>query len=264
MKLVPDPSQRAAEKEILEGLGFTVIEITAASFAQAPHPARTLLEAGKVNDFGRLLEKEIPRLRRYARGLTRDVSRADDLVQDTLVRAIAKQDFWQRGTSLRAWLFTLMHNQNVNGVRRSMREGIAIEFDDKWPSPTAATDPTGRLLLRDLDRALARISEEQRRVILLIALEGTSYEEAATILDVPVGTIRSRVFRGRESLRKLMDRRPESGAGERCGYHERRAKAPTVRPGRSANSKFFSDAGIAARVEWIERVRPAPDLASPA
>ena len=118
-----------------------------------------------MNDFGRLLEREIPWLRRYARALTRDVSRADDLVQDTLVRAIAKQDFWQRDTSLRAWLFTLMHNQNVNGVRRSMREGIAIEFDDKWPSPTAATDPTGRLLLRDLDRALARISDEQRRVI---------------------------------------------------------------------------------------------------
>jgi RNA polymerase sigma-70 factor (ECF subfamily) len=165
-----------------------------------------------MNDFGRLLEKEIPRLRRYARALTRDVSRADDLVQDTLVRAIAKQDFWQRDTSLRAWLFTLMHNQNINGVRRSVREGIAVEFDDKWPSLTAATDPTGRLSLRDLDRALARISEEQRRVILLIGLEGTSYEEAATILDVPVGTIRSRVFRGRESLRKLMDRIPESEA----------------------------------------------------
>jgi hypothetical protein len=66
--------------------------------------------------------------------------------------------------------------------------------------------------LRDLDRALARISEEQRQAILLIGLEGTSYEEAATILDVPIGTIRSRVFRGRESLRRLMDRRPESEA----------------------------------------------------
>jgi RNA polymerase sigma-70 factor (ECF subfamily) len=163
-----------------------------------------------MNDFGPLLEREIPRLRRYAWALTCGVSRADDLVQDTLVRAIAKQDFWQRGTSLRAWLFTLMHNQNVNGVRRSMREGIAIEFDDKWHSPTAATDPAGRLLLRDLDRALARISDEQRRVILLIGLEGTSYEETAMILDVPVGTIRSCIFRGRESLRKLMDRGPES------------------------------------------------------
>jgi RNA polymerase sigma-70 factor, ECF subfamily len=163
-----------------------------------------------MSDFGRLLEKAIRRLRRYARALTRDVSRADDLVQDTLVRAIAQQHHWQCGTDLRAWLFTIMHNQNVSGVRRSRREGIAVEFDDKWPSPTAISDPTGRLLLRDLDRALARISEEQRQVILLIGLEGTSYEEAATILNVPLGTIRSRVFQGRKSLRKLMDRRPES------------------------------------------------------
>ena len=79
-----------------------------------------------MNDFGRLLEKEIPRLRRYARALTRDRSRADDLVQDTLVRAIANQRRWQRGMDLRAWLFTIMHNQNVNNVRRSVREGIAV------------------------------------------------------------------------------------------------------------------------------------------
>jgi RNA polymerase sigma-70 factor (ECF subfamily) len=100
-----------------------------------------------------------------------------------------------------------MHNQNVSGVRRSAREGVAVEFNEKWLFPTAATDPTGGLPLRDLDRALARISDEQRRVILLTGLEGTSYEEAATILDVPLGTIRSRVSRGRKSLRKLMDRR---------------------------------------------------------
>jgi RNA polymerase sigma-70 factor (ECF subfamily) len=163
-----------------------------------------------MNDFSSLLEKEIPRLRRYARALTHDVFRADDLVQDTLVRAMVQQHRWRYDSNLRAWLFTIMHNQNVNGVRRKVREGVAVEFEDKWPFPAAATDPTGRLSLRDLDRALACISEEQRRVILLIGLEGTSYQEAAVILDVPVGTIRSRVFRGRELLRKLMDRRPES------------------------------------------------------
>jgi DNA-directed RNA polymerase specialized sigma24 family protein len=72
-------------------------------------------------------------------------------VQDTLVRAIAKQHRWQFGTNLHAWLFTLMHNQNVNGVRRCSREGMAVEFDDKWPFPTAATDPTAGLSLRDLE-----------------------------------------------------------------------------------------------------------------
>ena len=160
-----------------------------------------------MNDFGRLLEKQIPRLRRYAFALTRNMSRADDLVQDTLVRAIAKQHFWQRGTNLRAWLFTLMHNQNADGIHRSVREGIIVGVDEPWPVPTAATDPTEVLSLRDLDRALARIHEEQRRVLLLIGLEGASYEEAARILDVPVGTVRSRVSRGREALRRLMDRR---------------------------------------------------------
>ena len=179
-----------------------------------------------MNDFGRLLEEEIPRLRRYARALTRDVSRADDLVQDTLARAIAQQNRWQCGTNLQAWLFTLMHNQNADGVRRSVREGIAVEFDDQWPFPTAATDLAERLSLRDLDRALARIHEEQRRVLLLIGLEGTSYEEAARILDVPIGTIRSRVFRGRESLRKLMGRRnggeAASGAANTSDVPKRR------------------------------------------
>ena len=81
-------------------------------------------------DFGRLLEKEIPRLRRYARALTRDGSRADDLVQDTLVRAIPKQHRWQCGTNLRAWLFTMMHNQNVNVVRASVRQGVAVAVDE--------------------------------------------------------------------------------------------------------------------------------------
>ena len=132
-----------------------------------------------------------------------------------------------------------MHNQNVNGVRRSVREGVAVEFEDKWPFPAAATDPTGRLSLRDLDRALARISEEQRRVILLIGLEGTSYKEAATILDVPVGTIRSRVFRGRESLRKLTARRPESeaasGVASWRAVSKRRGSVPEDQPTR----RFF-------------------------
>ena len=168
-----------------------------------------------MNEFGRLLEQEIPRLRRYAFALTRNMSRADDLVQDTLVRAIAKQRCWQWGTNLRAWLFTLMHNQNVNGVRRSAREG-AVEFDDTWPFPTAATDPAAGLSLRDLDRALAQIPEERRQVILLIGLEDISYKEAATILDVPIGTIRSRLSRGRESLRTLMDGRDGTEAANRA------------------------------------------------
>jgi RNA polymerase sigma-70 factor (ECF subfamily) len=153
-------------------------------------------------DFHDLLEPQIPRLRRYARALTRDTQRADDLVQDTLVRALMKQDRWEAGTNLRAWLFTLMHNQYVNNVRRANREAGAIDIDDVSSSLVATTDPTASRQLYELERALGQLAAEQREVILLVGLEGFSYEDAAKILAVPVGTVRSRLSRGRESLRR--------------------------------------------------------------
>lgn len=194
-----------------------------------------------MNDFGRLLEKEIPRLRRYARALTGDGSRADDLVQDTLVRAIAKQHRWQCGTNLRAWLFTIMHNQNINVVRASVRQGVAVAVDEASPYLVARSDPTGALSLRDFDRALARIPAEQRQVILLIGLEDITYEEAAAILDVPIGTIRSRLSRGRESLRKLLDWRDVeamNGAAITSAKPKHRQVAREV--ARAQNSDFLT------------------------
>jgi RNA polymerase sigma-70 factor (ECF subfamily) len=158
-----------------------------------------------MNDFHRRLEGEIPRLRRYARALTRNAVRADDLVQETLVRALYKGHLWQPGTDLRAWLFTIMHNQNVNEIRRAIRDDATVDLENCSAILTATTDPTASRQLRELDHALAQLPEEQRQVILLVGLEGMSYEDAAAILDVPIGTIRSRLSRGRESLRKLMD-----------------------------------------------------------
>jgi RNA polymerase sigma-70 factor (ECF subfamily) len=158
-----------------------------------------------MTEFNRRLENEIPRLRRYARALTRDHDRADDLVQDTLVRAIAKRHLWQEGTDLRAWLFTLMHNQNVNTVRRSARQGVSVEVEDASSMLIANTDPSASRKLFELDRALGQLPPEQRQVILLVGLEGMAYEEAAAILTVPVGTVRSRLSRGRGSLRQLME-----------------------------------------------------------
>lgn len=158
-----------------------------------------------MSDFDGLLEAQIPRLRRYARALTRDVNRADDLVQDTLLRALAKQDRWEPGTNLRAWLFTLMHNQYINDVRRSNREAGAIDIDEISSGLQAVTDPTASRQLHEMERALARLAAEQREVILLVGLEGMSYEEAADILSLPIGTVRSRLSRGREVLRRLLD-----------------------------------------------------------
>jgi RNA polymerase sigma-70 factor, ECF subfamily len=155
-------------------------------------------------EFHRLLEYEIPRLRRYARALTRDSNRADDLVQDTLERGLAKSHLWQLGTDLRAWLFTIMHNQYVNDIRRASRERATVDVDQVASTLAATTDPTASRQLSEFESALSRLSKGQREVVLLVGLEGMSYDEAARILRVPIGTIRSRLGRAREALRLLM------------------------------------------------------------
>ena len=165
-----------------------------------------------MSDFADLLETEIPRLRRYARALIRDPARADDLVQNALVRAIAKQHLWRPGTDLRAWLFTILHHQNVNDVRRFSREGAGVPVEHVAPALAAVSDPSAVLQIRDLERAMAALPEGQRQVILLVGLEGMRYEDVAAILRVPVGTVRSRLSRGRETLRRLMGMRGKADA----------------------------------------------------
>jgi len=98
-----------------------------------------------------------------------------------------------------------MHNQHVNDVRRSVREGTTIDIDDVQNAMASQSDASASMLLRDLERGLAALAVEQRQVILLVGLEGMSYEETAAVLGVPVGTVRSRLSRGRDALRKLMD-----------------------------------------------------------
>jgi RNA polymerase sigma factor (sigma-70 family) len=157
-----------------------------------------------MSEFCRQIEEQIPRLRRYARALTRDATRADDLVQSCLTRAVAKSHLWQPGTDLRAWLFTILHNVHVNEVRSAFREGVAVPIEEAAPLMTAPASQDASLQLRDLDRAMARLAEEQRQVILLVGLEGMRYEEAAMVLQIPVGTVRSRLSRGRAELRSLL------------------------------------------------------------
>ena len=183
----------------------------------------------QAQDFSKMMEAEIPRLRRYARSLTRNEDAADDLVQDCLFRGLSKQHLWAEGTDLRAWLFTVMHNQYVNSVRRAVRQGSEIEVSDTEPSLTRAANQDRRLELRDLDRALALLPEEQRTVILLIGLEGMAYEAVAQVVGVPVGTVRSRLSRGREALRRLMGMVPDHQADARMAHsHTRRRSAPTA------------------------------------
>ena len=176
-------------------------------------------------DTHREIEAEIPRLRRYARALTRDVVTADDLVQDCLTRALGKLHLWQQGSDLRAWLFTILHNQYVNHIRRAVREGAAVGLNESEPLLSRAPQQGKRLELRDLERAIAKLPEEQRTVILLVGLEGMRYEEVAAVLDVPVGTIRSRLSRGREALRRLTGAIPAEQMGTDSGESKLLARA---------------------------------------
>ena len=187
------------------------------------------------------IEAEIPRLRRYARALTRDVVSADDLVQDCLTRALGKLHLWQEGSDLRAWLFTILHNQYVNHIRRAVREGATVALNETEPMLSRAPQQGKRLELRDLERAIAQLPEEQRSVILLVALEGMRYEEVAAVLDVPVGTIRSRLSRGREALRRLTgvpDEKAEAVISESKSVSRlpRHSRGPAVRSQVEVNS----------------------------
>jgi RNA polymerase sigma-70 factor (ECF subfamily) len=142
----------------------------------------------------------IPRLRRYARALAGDGHRADDLVQDTLERALAKFYLWRSGSDLRAWLFTIMHNVFINQLKARRELALDEAAEDALQS-APQSDP---LELRDLDAALRRLPVEQREVLLLVGLEQLSYAEAGKALGIPTGTVMSRLSRGRERLRFLM------------------------------------------------------------
>jgi RNA polymerase sigma-70 factor (ECF subfamily) len=157
-----------------------------------------------MSDVFKLIEAEIPRLRRYARYLDRDADRADDLVQECLARAIGRIETWTPGTNLRAWLFVILKNCYINEVRRGRRVGAVSETggDYDWvPTPASQEAHISLLEVRD---AYANLSQEHREVLLLVAIEGLQYEEAAAILKVAVGTIRSRLSRARQALRDAL------------------------------------------------------------
>ena len=199
------------------------------------------------------IEAEIPRLRRYARALARDVVAADDLVQDCLARALGKLHLWQEGTDLRAWLFTILHNQYVNQVRRAVREGAAVGLSETEPMLARAPHQGKRLELRDLERAIGKLPHEQRSVILLVGLEGMRYEEVAEILDVPVGTVRSRLSRGREALRRLIGIVPDRQAEAMMAEPAALRRAAQRFPGRAAVSTLTGEARCPARSQQARR-----------
>lgn len=142
----------------------------------------------------------IPSLRRYARGLVHDRDLADDLVQDTLERAWSRFSFWQKRGELRAWMFGIMHNHFVDRLRsaRSRPEGTTGEDAPEQPHRAQQADA---LEVRDLADALQRVPADQREVLLLVGIEELTYQEVAAVLDVPIGTVMSRLSRARARLR---------------------------------------------------------------
>ena len=161
-----------------------------------------------MSETERLIAEQIPRLRRYARALMGDPVRADDLVQETLLRALSRQHLWRPGTDMRAWMFTILHNIHVNNQRRRHTRGEHQDLDDDQPELAVPALQEKSLEIRDLSRALELLPEPQRQVVLLVGLEGMDYRNVADVLEIPIGTVMSRLHRGRESLRRLMSDGP--------------------------------------------------------
>jgi len=155
-------------------------------------------------EYRQQIENEIPFLRRTVRRWHRDKADADDLVQDTLVQALANAHLWQPGTDLRAWLFTIMRNRFLGTVAKSHRSASALDSIAAAHQEPAAQHSEWRLVLRDLTAALRRLPGNQRSAVILIGVEGKSYDEAARTMGISVGAVRSHLMRGRDRLRTAM------------------------------------------------------------
>lgn len=154
-------------------------------------------------DLHALVVEQIPRLRRYARALLRgDALAADDLVQDCLERALSRLNRWGRDSDLRAWMFTIMHNIYVNQVRRRANGPQLLELTDELSVDSVPPGGESAVALAELQRAVNALSADHREVLLLVALEGLSYQEVAGILGIPLGTVMSRLSRARAHLRQ--------------------------------------------------------------
>lgn len=150
------------------------------------------------------IEAEIPGLRRYARALSGNAASADDLVQDCLERALTRLALWRRDGNLRAWLFTILRNVWIDELRRRKVRPDMSGMDDAMECAATSPGQTDRLAVRDMVAALAQLAPEQREAVLLVGLEGMTYAEVATVTGVPVGTVMSRLKRGRDRLALLM------------------------------------------------------------
>lgn len=165
--------------------------------------------------FATMLIAEIPRLRRYATAWLGNAADADDLVQDCMERAIERRETLRDPGRLGSWLLAILHNLHISGVRRRQRRGsVVVGLHSLEDELLRHAPPADRARMRDLVRGMAQLSEDHRQVLLLAALEGLSYREIADVLEVPLGTVMSRLSRARESLRVLMEEQPDGNVRE--------------------------------------------------
>lgn len=160
-----------------------------------------------------MIERQIPHLRRYAFALTRDRDTADEIVQDCLERALRKRHLWKRSGGIRSWLFRILYRQSIDHHRRLRTDTILAEASVIDSAVTQPANQEHRVDCLKIGEALDRLPTEQRAVVLLAALEGLPYDEIADITGVPIGTVRSRLSRARETLRLFRESAPrETGA----------------------------------------------------
>jgi RNA polymerase sigma-70 factor (ECF subfamily) len=153
-----------------------------------------------VGGFRQDVERAVPALRRYARALTHDAELADDLVQDTLVRALRSEHLFHGG-DVRSWLYTILTNLNRNRLRSLARRPTLMPIDDNDAPDQAGPEAGGR----DIERALATLVDDQRTALLLVVLEGLTYREVAEVQGVPIGTVMSRLARARMQIKAYLD-----------------------------------------------------------
>jgi RNA polymerase sigma-70 factor, ECF subfamily len=221
------PVAQLTDLEALEG--NTKNRNCSASAGAQPNPPRP---AALNQDPNRAILAVLPPLRRYARILTRDVAAAEDLVQDCIARALEKIGLWEQGTDLRAWMFTILYRQHISRARRDARQRASMELQKSHARVPLSPNQTIRLEVRDLKRAIAKLPEEQQSVILLVGLKGMAYAEAAAVVNAPVGTVRSRVARGRETLRVMTELFPPRHSRRPC----KAAPDPQRRPAPHSSS----------------------------
>jgi RNA polymerase sigma-70 factor (ECF subfamily) len=166
--------------------------------------ADAVVETPSGEDPAAAVAQHIVALRRYARSLVRNSSEADDLVQECLARALARLRVWHEVRDLRAYLFTILNNVHLDTLAHRKRSGNVVPIDEAVANLSCRPNQVSRIEANELSEALERIPEEQRRVVLLVGIGGMKYHEIASMLGIPIGTVMSRLSRGRETLRRML------------------------------------------------------------